>query len=251
MAYHRLYSFHEDGHTVPGLKLTSPILRTMITDSMRINILYGQSQTIKTPFHDPSKPERSLPSSTFEVEFGPPSCLGSGACIVRVTKVPNDPNNNIWRHPVTVGPGRSHRPGLSETIPKVPEVRPQTVGAGSSGRKRLPLPVGPRSSHRTDSKTLLGAEGENIYSEPTPSDRNRALELMDNLRRDDVRHAEVCHCGILVEEGVMPLKWTLHRDTSTGRVFFQSDKGNTQWDIPDEIKQFLTDPQKRVILKYT
>ncbi|XP_064606588.1 uncharacterized protein LOC135471330 isoform X2 [Liolophura sinensis] len=248
--YHRRHSFHEPDGALSGLKLTSAILRKGITEDMLRHILRSENspvmQVILTPFQDTQNPTTMPITSIFEVVFKE---SGAESSVVSVTKLPSPSNNNRPQH-VAMGERPSHG---SET--RVPEGRAQKVDAGLSLRQKIPPPVAPRPTRRSChvfdcANTSSGGEGNIIYSEPIPSDRNRVPDLIFNLRLDDKRHAQRCHCGILIEESVMPLNWTLHRDIATGNVFFQNVDGSTLWDIPDEIKPFLTESQGCVIQKY-
>lgn len=92
---------------------------------------------------------------------------------------------------------------------------------------------------------------ESMYS--YASVEGRFENLLAHLRQlDEETGEEVCECGLIVKDAILPNGWMLHQTTVTEDkkkyIFFQNNTLNlTQWDIPDGLWSAITPNQRRFI----
>ncbi|XP_071082557.1 uncharacterized protein [Haliotis cracherodii] len=113
-----------------------------------------------------------------------------------------------------------------------------------------PLPKTPKSSNETrpPCPTPPGFEGNSdlYYSRPRDVSKNRIDEL-----RQILRDSEVCDCGVHLSDSELPQGWTLHKShdaASYGCLFYQSNHGDTTWNLPLHIVPEITPRMKKIII---
>ncbi|XP_046563718.1 LOW QUALITY PROTEIN: uncharacterized protein LOC124272552 [Haliotis rubra] len=158
------------------------------------------------------------------------------------------------------------RKGSDTSLPKTPssgqltarfdyveELPPIPV---SSGRPRKdsnpsrPLPKTPKSSSETrpPCPPPPGYEGNSdlYYSRPRDVSKNRIDEL-----RQILKDSEMCDCGVNLSDSELPQGWTLHKShdaASYGCLFYQSNQGDTTWNLPLHIVPEITPKMKKIII---
>ncbi|XP_067683504.1 uncharacterized protein [Haliotis asinina] len=142
---------------------------------------------------------------------------------------------------------------LTARFDYVEELPPIPVSGGRTQKDSnplRPLPKTPKSNTETrpPCPPPPGYEGnsELYYSRPRDVSKNRIDEL-----RQILRDSEVCDCGVNLSDSELPQGWTLHKShdaASYGCLFYQSNQGDTTWNLPLHIVPEITPRMKKVII---